>query len=141
MQFLQIALVILFFLCCGILVFLILIQSGKGGSLGILGGAGSSTPFGSSTVDVVTKATWYGAAGFFTLALLAAWAFADSGPKVPLEPKKAESSGTIPGSDPAGKTAGTASQTQPGAKEGSGAAGAKGAPAPAKGAAPAPAKN
>ncbi len=135
MQILQLSLVILFFLCCVVLVFLILIQSGKGGSLGILGGAGSSTPFGSSTVDVVTKATWYGAAGFFILALLAAWAFADTGPKIPLGDKKAPvSSGTVPGqSEGAGKAEGAGPKTAqpPGAK------GATPTPAPS----PGPAKN
>ena len=111
MQILQLGLVILFFLCCIVLVFLILIQSGKGGSLGIFGGAGSSTPFGTSTVDVVTKATWYAAVGFFTFALLAAWAFADTGPKVP-EPVK----GTP---NTSGLPAGTSSpsKTEPGKAE------------------------
>jgi len=82
MQILQMALVILFFVSCGALVFLILIQSGKGGSLGVMGGGGSASPFGSSTVDVVEKATWYGIAAFLVLAVLSAVTFADQGIKI-----------------------------------------------------------
>lgn len=116
MQIVQLFLVVLFFICCIVLVFLIMIQSGKGGSLGIFGGAGSSTPFGTSTVDIVTKVTWYGAAAFFGLAILAAVAFADLGPRAPL---------------PAGKGTGTElpGKTGPDAPTGEkGAAGEKTAP-------------
>ncbi len=62
------------------MIFLILIQSGKGGSVGIFGGTGSNTAFGASTMDVVTKLTWWLAAAFFTFSILAAVAFADGGP-------------------------------------------------------------
>ena len=71
---------IVFLLLALILIFLILIQSGKGGSVGILGGGGSSSPFGTSTVDIVTKMTWWLAGSFFGLAILAAVFFAESGP-------------------------------------------------------------
>ena len=95
MQILQTLLVVLFFLSCAALIFFILIQSGKGGSLGIMGGGGSGSPFGSSTVDVVEKATWYGIAVFLILAILSAIAFADHGIKIePIEsaPPAAEES-------------------------------------------------
>lgn len=82
MQILQTLVLILFFLVCAVLIFLVMIQSGKGGSVGIFGGGGSGTPFGSSTMDVVTKATWWMTGTFFILALLAAIAFADSGPTI-----------------------------------------------------------
>ncbi len=82
MQILQTLVLILFFLVCAILIFLVMIQSGKGGSVGIFGGGGSSSPLGASTMDVVTKATWWIAGIFFTLAILAAIAFADSGPAI-----------------------------------------------------------
>jgi preprotein translocase subunit SecG len=82
MQLLQTLVLILFFLCCGILIFLVMIQSGKGGSVGIFGGGGSGTPFGASTMDVVTKATWWATGLFFLLAILAAISFADSGPTI-----------------------------------------------------------
>lgn len=86
MQILQTLLVVLFFVSCAALIFFILIQSGKGGSLGIMGGGGSGSPFGSSTVDVVEKATWYGIAAFLILAILSAIAFADHGIKIePIE--------------------------------------------------------
>lgn len=51
--------------------------------MGIMGGGGSNTAFGSSTVDVVEKAAFWFAIAFFVLAILAAIAFADSGPRVP----------------------------------------------------------
>ncbi len=86
MQIIQTLLVVLFFISCGVLIFFILIQSGKGGSLGIMGGGGSSSPFGSSTVDVIEKATWYGIAVFLVLAIVSAMAFADHGIKVDPEP-------------------------------------------------------
>ncbi|MCB1170058.1 MAG: preprotein translocase subunit SecG [Leptospiraceae bacterium] len=86
MEILQSVVVILFFLVCAVLIFLVLIQSGKGGSMGIMGGGGSQSAFGSSTVDVVEKATWYAAIAFFVLAILAAVAFADSGPNTDVNP-------------------------------------------------------
>jgi len=70
MELLQIIVIAVFFVCCIVLIFLIMIQTGKGGSLGIFGGASSATPFGSSTVDVVTKATWWGG-----LLLSSCWRF------------------------------------------------------------------
>lgn len=76
----QTIILVLFFLTCAVLIFLVLIQSGKGGSLGILGGGGGNSPLGSSSMDAMTKATWYASILFFVLAILAAWAFAESGP-------------------------------------------------------------
>lgn len=61
------------------MVLLILLQSGKGGSLGIMGGGGN-TQYGASTMDIVTKLTYYAGAAFFTLAVLAAIAFAKAAP-------------------------------------------------------------
>ena len=83
MQVLQLVILGIFFIVCAVLIFLILIQSGRGGGLGVLGGGGSQSAFGSSTMDVVTKATWWGALGFFVLAVLAAIAFSDTGPELP----------------------------------------------------------
>lgn len=83
MEIIQTIIVIFFFICCAALIFLVLIQAGKGGSMGIMGGGGSGSAFGSSTVDIVEKATWYGALAFFVLAILAAIAYADSGPALP----------------------------------------------------------
>lgn len=82
MQVIQFTILILFIICCVILAILILIQSGKGGSLNIMGGGSSSSAFGSSTVDVITKATWVGAVVFFVLAILSAIAFADTSMKL-----------------------------------------------------------
>lgn len=75
MQFVQMLFVIIFFIISLILIFFILIQSGKGGSLGIMGGA-SNTPFGSSTMDIVEKITWWGIVLFFVLAILLSILFA-----------------------------------------------------------------
>ena len=47
---------IMFLLLCVLLVILILLQSDKGAGMGILGGS-SQSAFGSSTADVITKAT------------------------------------------------------------------------------------
>ena len=96
MEILQSVVVILFFLVCAVLIFLVLIQSGKGGSMGIMGGGGSQSAFGSSTVDVVEKATGYAGIAFFVLAIVAAIAFADSPPVAPTE-----------GEQPAAQTEGT----------------------------------
>lgn len=70
-----------------------MIQSGKGGGMGMLGGGGSNTAFGSSTIDIVEKATWYGAIFFFFLAVLAALAFANTGLNLPRNPEEKESMG------------------------------------------------
>ncbi|MCX7811761.1 MAG: preprotein translocase subunit SecG [Leptospiraceae bacterium] len=75
MGFLQMFIVAIFVITSIVLIFFILIQSGKGGSLGIMGGA-SNTPFGSSTVDVVEKITWWGILIFFILSIISAILFA-----------------------------------------------------------------
>ncbi len=132
MQLLQTLVLILFFLICAVLIFLVMIQSGKGGSVGIFGGGGSASPFGSSTMDVVTKATWYVTVAFFVLAILAAIVFADSGPAISDELKAledAEDIGPVP-TETAPGAAGT-SETAPGA-------GDSGATPAADDAAPAP---
>ncbi|MBE7437746.1 MAG: preprotein translocase subunit SecG [Spirochaetales bacterium] len=85
MQILQVSLLVLFFVCCAVLIFLVLIQAGKGGGLGILGGSSSGSAFGASTMDIVTRATWWGAGLFFALSILAAIAFADFGPRIPID--------------------------------------------------------
>jgi len=49
-------LTVIFVIICVLLILVILLQSDKSAGMGILGGAGQST-FGSSTADVITKAT------------------------------------------------------------------------------------
>ncbi len=95
MQILQIIVVSLFFVASLSLIFLILIQSGKGGGMGIMGGGGSNTAFGSSTVDVVEKASWWGIGAFLVLAITAAVIFSDAGPQLP-EVSPLESEEEIP---------------------------------------------
>ena len=88
MQILQTLSIVFSIIVCLLLLFLILIQSGKGGSIGIFGGGSSSTAFGASTMDVVTKFTWWLAAAFFAFAILAALAFAEGTPS--LDPEQNE---------------------------------------------------
>ena len=83
MAILQTLSIVFSVIVCALLLFLILIQSGKGGSIGIFGGASSTTPFGASTMDVVTKFTWWLTAAFFAFAILAALAFAEGTPSAP----------------------------------------------------------
>ncbi len=83
MQFLQIFIIVVFLIACLILMFFILIQSGKGGSMGILGGA-SNTTFGASTMDIIEKLTWWGILIFFILALISAILFAVPRKKIEL---------------------------------------------------------
>jgi len=49
-------LTVVFVIICVLLIVVILLQSDKSAGMGILGGAGQST-FGSSTADIITKAT------------------------------------------------------------------------------------
>ncbi|MCS7206241.1 MAG: preprotein translocase subunit SecG [Leptospiraceae bacterium] len=81
MEFLKMALIVIFIILSFVLMFFILIQSGKGGSLGIMGGA-SNTPFGASTMDIVEKITWWGIALFFVFAILLAILFAEPRRKI-----------------------------------------------------------
>lgn len=67
----------IFLLTSVFLIFLVLIQSGKGGGgLGAFGGGASQTAFGSSSADVLTKATRYSAIIFIILALTLSFLFA-----------------------------------------------------------------
>ena len=83
MEFLQTLSLVFTTIICILLVFLVLIQAGKGGSMGILGGGSSTTPFGASATDIVTKLTWWLGAIFFGLAIFAGIVFADAGPDKP----------------------------------------------------------
>ena len=67
-------------LVCVVVLFIILIQAGKGGSLGIFGGGSSSSAFGASTMDVLTKFTWWMVLIFFCVATFSAIMFAEGSP-------------------------------------------------------------
>lgn len=88
MEIVQYIVVISFLIVCFVLIFFILIQSGKGGSLGILGGSASNTPFGASTMDIVEKITWWGIVLFFILSLISAIFFAVPKKKIILPEEK-----------------------------------------------------
>ena len=86
MEILQTFALVLCAIVCFILIFMILLQSGKSGSMGIFGGGSANTAFGASTMDVVTKFTWILTVAFFATALLAAVAFAEGTPNILEEP-------------------------------------------------------
>ena len=116
----------IFAFVCIILIFLVLIQSGKGGSMSIMGGASQSV-FGSSGADVMTKTTRIIALGFVGLAFLLSLLFARKEEKPPvINDPVLESSNTA-------TSTGTASST--GTATGTGTA-TTGATVPVKTAAP-----
>lgn len=82
MGFLTGTLVLLFILNCLFLILLVLIQTGKNSSFGLMGGASQSV-FGSSTVDVLTKITRGSAAAFLILALIISFLFAKKVDTIP----------------------------------------------------------
>ncbi len=83
MSFLIGTLVVIFVLNCLFLILLVLLQTGKNSSLGIMGGASQSV-FGSSTVDILTKITRGSAIAFLVIALLLSFLFAKKPEKLPL---------------------------------------------------------
>ncbi|MCB1172051.1 MAG: preprotein translocase subunit SecG [Leptospiraceae bacterium] len=78
MDILQTITLILFSICAIALIFLVMLQSGKGGGLNLVGGG--NTGMQPTTVDPITKITWIAGAVFFLLAIGAAIVFADIGP-------------------------------------------------------------
>lgn len=98
----------IFAFVCIILIFLVLIQSGKGGSMSIMGGASQSV-FGSSGADVMTKTTRIIALGFVGLAFLLSLLFARKEEKPPvIQDPVLESTNTATATSTASST-GTAS--------------------------------
>lgn len=83
MGFLIGTLLVLFFLNCLFLILLVLLQTGKNSSLGIMGGASQSV-FGSSSVDIMTKITRGSAIAFLVLALLLSFLFSKKEEKLPI---------------------------------------------------------
>jgi preprotein translocase subunit SecG len=75
MNFLSGAILVLFIFSSIFLILLVMVQSGKGGSLGLSGGA-SQTAFGSSSADIMTKATRFIAVFFVVSAFLLSFLFA-----------------------------------------------------------------
>jgi len=77
MGFLTGTILTLFILTCLFLVLLVMVQTGKGNSGGILGGASASqSPFGASTADVLTKMTRVTAVLFVVFSLTLSFLFA-----------------------------------------------------------------
>ncbi|MBW0434187.1 preprotein translocase subunit SecG [Leptospira yasudae] len=89
------------------LVLLVMIQTGKGG--GLLGGGSSQSVFGSSTADVLTKATRVTAILFIILSLLLSFLFAkkedklmpETAPALTAPPEATKSETNTPTTTPA----------------------------------------
>ncbi|RHX91251.1 preprotein translocase subunit SecG [Leptospira yasudae] len=89
------------------LVLLVMIQTGKGG--GLLGGGSSQSVFGSSTADVLTKATRVTAILFIILSLLLSFLFAkkedklmpETAPALTAPPEETKSETNTPTTTPA----------------------------------------
>ena len=79
MGILQTLIIVLFCIASALLVLFVMMQSGKGGGLNLVGGG--NTGMQPQTMDTITKITWVTGVVFFVLAILAAIAFADAGPK------------------------------------------------------------
>jgi preprotein translocase subunit SecG len=113
MGFLITTVLILFSLNCLFLIFLVMIQTGKGSSAGgMLTGGGSGSVFGASTADVLTKITRWVSVIFIVLALLLSFLFAKSDDKLVPELPGEVTLEPTPGSetkDPAVTPAGTES--------------------------------
>ncbi|PJZ70209.1 preprotein translocase subunit SecG [Leptospira perolatii] len=76
MGFITGTILVLFIFVSLFLILLVLIQTGKGGMGGVLGGGASQSVFGSSTADVLTKATRVTAVLFLALSLILSFLFA-----------------------------------------------------------------
>jgi preprotein translocase subunit SecG len=76
MGFLIGTVLVFFVIACFLLILLVLVQAGKGGGLGGMMGGASQTAFGSSSADVLTKATRVIAISFIVLSLLLSFLFA-----------------------------------------------------------------
>ncbi|MCB1143710.1 MAG: preprotein translocase subunit SecG [Leptospiraceae bacterium] len=83
MGFLTGTILFFFVLICFFLIGLVLLQSGKGNSVNIMGGGGQST-FGPSTADVLTKVTRIIAFSFIIFSLLLSFLFAKKDEKLPV---------------------------------------------------------
>lgn len=71
MGLLTTSVLVLFALVCVFLIFLVMVQTGKGGSVGgMLSGGSSGSVFGASTADVMTRVTRWTGVTFIVLALL-----------------------------------------------------------------------
>lgn len=93
MNFLISTLVVIFIINSIFVIFLVLIQSGKGGSMNLMGAA-SQTPFGASSADILTKTTRIAASSFIALALILSLIFAKREDKM-IEPIAPQGQGTL----------------------------------------------
>ncbi|EPG68241.1 preprotein translocase subunit SecG [Leptospira wolffii] len=76
MGFITGTILVLFVFVSLFLILLVMIQTGKGGMGGVLGGGASQSVFGSSTADVLTKATRVAGLLFLALSLILSFLFA-----------------------------------------------------------------
>ncbi|TGK09917.1 preprotein translocase subunit SecG [Leptospira fletcheri] len=78
MGFITGTILVLFVFVSLFLILLVMIQTGKGGMGGVLGGGASQSVFGSSTADVLTKTTRVAGLLFLALSLILSFLFAKS---------------------------------------------------------------
>ncbi|TGK17316.1 preprotein translocase subunit SecG [Leptospira fluminis] len=76
MGFITGTILVLFVFVSLFLILLVMIQTGKGGMGGVLGGGASQSVFGSSTADVLTKTTRVAGLLFLALSLILSFLFA-----------------------------------------------------------------
>ncbi|MBM9577243.1 preprotein translocase subunit SecG [Leptospira sp. 201903070] len=101
------------------LVLLVMIQTGKGG--GLLGGGSSQSVFGSSTADVLTKATRVTAILFIILSLFLSFLFAkkedklmpETAPTLTAPPEETKSENNTPTTTPTPNAAPSVPATTP----------------------------
>jgi len=110
MEIIGTILTVIFVIICILLIFLILIQSNRSSGMGILGGGGSQSAFGSSSADVLTKITAIMATIFIGLGLVIAYLKSQSSGLEALKEqlkkdKQQESTATIPAKDESQKEA------------------------------------
>ncbi|MCG9876785.1 MAG: preprotein translocase subunit SecG [Leptospiraceae bacterium] len=82
MGFLITSVLVIFCITCLFLIFLVMVQTSKGSSGGMLTGGGSSSVFGASSADVMTKITRWTGVIFIILALVLSFLFAKNDDKL-----------------------------------------------------------
>jgi len=106
--------IILHVIVCLILIFAVLLQSGKAADLaGAFGGGGSQTAFGARGSATLLSKVTTASAIIFMLTSLSLWILSDKGTASVVGGEKAPAAATVPAAKPDDKAATTAPATQP----------------------------
>ncbi len=98
-ELLQTPLVVLHVFACAFLILVVLLQPGKSGGMGALGGASAQQVFGGRGAgNLLSKLTWWTAATFFLTSLTLAYLSSSTGDT--LEKRSAEVTPQAPGTPP-----------------------------------------